>query len=153
MKTSQLDLFNTVGEVKISYKTTGIPYAQVYSSISAYEFLKKIWDHDTIEYHESCCILGLNSKNMICSYKFISHGGISGTVVDPKMIFQFAILTNSTCLILAHNHPSGNLRPSENDRTVTEKIKTAGKFMDLPLLDHLIVTVSGFYSFADEGLM
>jgi DNA repair protein RadC len=153
MKSSQLSIFNTVGEVKISYKTTGIPYAQLYSSRSAYEFLKTIWDADTLEYHESFCVLGLNQKNMICSYKFMSHGGLTATVVDPKMIFQFALLTNATALIISHNHPSGNLRPSDQDRLLTDKIKEVGKFMDLPLLDHVIMTASGFYSFADEGLI
>jgi DNA repair protein RadC len=87
------------------------------------------------------------------SKQFISKGGQAGTVVDPKIIFKVALEHNAASLIVAHNHPSGNLKPSEADITLTKKLKQAGLMLDLPVYDHLIVTDNGFLSMADEGLM
>jgi DNA repair protein RadC len=83
----------------------------------------------------------------------ISKGGVSGTVVDPKMIFHEALLTKSSGIILGHNHPSANPRPSEKDLQLTKKIKEAGKFLEITVLDHIIIAGSSFYSFADEGTL
>lgn len=154
MKTSsQLQIFNTIGEAKVSYRTTGQPYAKVSGSIDAHGFLCTIWDQDTIEYTESFCVLSMNRANKITAYRFISTGGTSSVIVDPKTVFQVGLLTNASALILAHNHPSGNLKPSGADLNLTKKIVSAGQFLDLPVLDHLIVTKDGYYSLADEGHM
>jgi DNA repair protein RadC len=83
----------------------------------------------------------------------VSQGGLSGTVAIPKVIFQVAIKSNACSINLAHNHPSGNHQPSEADIHLTRKLKEAGVLLDLPVLDHLIVSSEGFYSFADEGLL
>jgi DNA repair protein RadC len=80
-------------------------------------------------------------------------GGTSGTVVDPKQLFKSVLSENGVQIILAHNHPSGNLNPSSSDISLTKKLKEAGKLLDIPVLDHLIITNEGFFSFADEGLM
>lgn len=102
---------------------------------------------------EEFVILVLNCANRVLGYARISSGGISGTVADPKVIFQIALKSNGSSLILCHNHPSLNLQPSEADIHLTRKLKEAGLMLDLPVLDHLIVSSEGFYSFADEGLM
>ncbi len=83
----------------------------------------------------------------------ISQGGYSGTVVDPKLVFAIALTTKASAIIAAHNHPSGNLTPSNADLTLTKKLRAAGEVLDLPILDHLIITTEGYYSFADEGLL
>jgi DNA repair protein RadC len=146
-------LYGTIGEAKISYRSTGKPFAAASSSRDAYDFLMGIWDEDTIEYTESFCVICLNRRNKIIAYRFIGHGGVSGVVADLKNIFQVALLTNSSAIIISHNHPSGNLKPSNQDIRLTRNAAEAGKVLDLPVLDHLIVTVDGYYSFADEGLL
>ncbi|WP_027421345.1 RadC family protein [Crocinitomix catalasitica] len=102
--------------------------------------------------HEEFYILNLSRSNEIKSIELISKGGISGTVVDGKLIFKSALAQTSAAIILCHNHPSGNLKPSQADIDLTKKIKEFGKMIDLPVLDHLIITDKGYYSFADEGI-
>jgi DNA repair protein RadC len=103
--------------------------------------------------HEEFWILFLNRANNIISKKQISSGGMAGTVVDPKIIFKAALDEKASSIILCHNHPSGNLQPSEEDKKLTKRITEAGKFLEIAVLDHIIVAHSGFFSFADEGLM
>jgi DNA repair protein RadC len=103
--------------------------------------------------HEEFWILFLNRANMIISKKQISSGGMAGTVVDPKIIFKAALDEKASSIILCHNHPSGNINPSEEDKKLTKKITEAGKVLEIAVLDHIIVAHSGFFSFADEGLL
>jgi DNA repair protein RadC len=103
--------------------------------------------------HEEFWIILLNRANLLTDLRMISKGGVSGTVVDPKMIFHEALLTKSSGIILGHNHPSANPRPSEKDLQLTKKIKEAGKFLEITVLDHIIIAGSSFYSFADEGTL
>ena len=102
--------------------------------------------------HEEFWLLVLNRANLIIKKEMISRGGVAGTVVDTKIIFKAAIENYASSIIICHNHPSGNLKPSEADIKITKNIKDAGKLMEIPLLDHLIVTENEFYSFADEGM-
>lgn len=102
---------------------------------------------------EEFWILLLNRANRILSRERISTGGISGTVVDARVIFSKALIGNACSLILFHNHPSGNLNPSQADINLTQKLKKAGEHLDIAVLDHLIIGESGFYSFADEGIL
>lgn len=102
---------------------------------------------------EEFWILLLNRANRIISRERISAGGISGTVVDARILFQKALTGNACSLILFHNHPSGNLNPSQADISLTQKLKKAGETLDIAILDHLIIGESGFYSFADEGIL
>ena len=95
----------------------------------------------------------LNRANLVLGIVTVSSGGVAGTVADPKMIFGVALKANCSSVLLAHNHPSSNLTPSEADIRLTRKLKEAGKVLDLPVLDHLILTRDGFYSFADEGML
>jgi DNA repair protein RadC len=104
-------------------------------------------------HYEEFWIITLNRGNMVKRTLRISQGSIAGTVADPKKIFKLALEDNASAIILCHNHPSGAVKPSDNDIRITGKCKEAGKFMDLPVLDHLIIGDNKFFSFADEGLL
>ncbi len=103
--------------------------------------------------YEEFWILLLNRANKIIKKVLISEGGITGTVADPKRIFKAAIEQNATSIILCHNHPSGNIKPSDADIKLTNKLKEAGSFLDISILDHIIMGDDTFYSFADEGIL
>lgn len=150
---AQLQIFGTIGEAKISYKTSGIPYAKIHSSQEVVTFLRKVWDEDTLEYTESFLVICLNRSNHIVAYKWIGHGGTAGVTVDVKNVMQFALLSHSSSIVLAHNHPSGNTRPSSQDLKITQTIKSAGQILDIPVIDHLILTKDSYTSFADDGLL
>lgn len=103
--------------------------------------------------HEEFWILLLNRANEVIRPVQISQGGVSGTVADPKIIFKVAVEHLASAIILTHNHPSGNLRPSEADKELTRRLSAAGKMLEIPVLDHIIFTDGGYLSFADEGLL
>lgn len=103
--------------------------------------------------HEVFKILLLNRNNRVTRIETISVGGVAGTVVDPKVIFKKALDEQASSIILSHNHPSGNLQPSSQDLQVTKKLVQAGKTMEINVLDHLIISDKGYYSFLDEGLI
>jgi DNA repair protein RadC len=101
--------------------------------------------------HEEFWVILLSRKSVVLKYKMITQGGFSGTIVDPRQIFNWAILEQASSIILAHNHPSGNLFPSELDRDITKKIVKAGEILGIQVVDHVIITSGGYYSFADHG--
>ena len=103
--------------------------------------------------HEEFWVVLLNRANVVMRQVAVSQGGVAGTVADPKMIFKEALEQLASSIILVHNHPSGNRQPSGADISLTKKLKEAGNFLDLPVLDHLIYTDQGYFSFADEGLL
>ncbi len=103
--------------------------------------------------HEEFWILLLNRNNRVIGQKQISSGGVSGTVVDPKVIFKVALEHLASAIILSHNHPSGNLKPSRQDLDITKKLHLAGNAIEVKVLDHLIISQEGYFSFADEGLL
>lgn len=103
--------------------------------------------------HEEFWVILLNRAHNVVGRERISAGGVAGTVVDAKLVFKAAIAASASAVILAHNHPSGNLKPSDADINLTQKLKNAGIYLDIAVLDHLIVAHTGFYSFADEGMM
>ena len=123
---------------------------KILSSDAAYNLIKNFYSDD-IEILESCFILLLNNASKAIGYAKISQGGITGTVVDVRIVAKYAVDSLATSVILAHNHPSGNLNPSQADISITEKVKNALALLDIKLIEHLILTVDGFYSFADEG--
>jgi DNA repair protein RadC len=104
-------------------------------------------------HHEEFWVLHVNKANEVMTRRKLSTGGMAGTVVDIKILFKTAIEGNAAAIIAMHNHPSGNLQPSQADIDLTRRLKKAGEVLDLPLLDHLIVSERGYYSFADEGMM
>lgn len=123
---------------------------QVKSSADMAGYLKIILkDHP----HEVFAVLFLNTAMKVKGYEIISQGGITGTIADPRIILKKALDTGATSLILCHNHPSGNLRPSRQDEALTQKLKTAASYFDIRVADHIIVSDEGYYSFADEGLI
>lgn len=103
--------------------------------------------------HEVFAVIFLNRANRIKHFEIISSGGMTGTVADPRIILKKALEEEAVSIILSHNHPSGNLRPSKADQDLTEKIKHAAKYFDIQVLDHIIVSNEGYYSFADEGVI
>jgi DNA repair protein RadC len=103
--------------------------------------------------HEEFWVMLLNRANRMTRKKRISEGGVSGTVADPKIIFKLAVDELASGIIVVHNHPSGNLKPSDSDINLTKKIKEAGKVLEISLLDHLIIDHDRYFSFADEGLI
>ncbi|MTI20879.1 JAB domain-containing protein [Fulvivirga sp. RKSG066] len=103
--------------------------------------------------HEEFWVLMLSRSNQVIKKQLISSGGVSGTVADPKIIFKMALDELASSIILSHNHPSGNLKPSQADINLTKKLKEAGEMLEIPVLDHLIFTNDGYFSFADENLM
>lgn len=122
----------------------------IMSSRDAFELLQM---HIGDQNYEYFFVILLNQANKIIKTVNISEGGITGTVVDPKKVFKHAIENNATSIILGHNHPSGSTSPSEQDKKLTTKMKEAGKFLEISVLDHVIVGVEKYYSFADNGEM
>jgi len=143
-----------VAEIKLVYKTNINPSerSKISDSNCAFRIFMQVWDKDKIEYTEAFKVMYLNRANKVLGVHDISEGGINGTVMDIRIILQGALKTNASGIIVAHNHPSGNLEPSETDRQITNKLKNACNFMDIALLDHLILTPGERYiSFADEN--
>jgi DNA repair protein RadC len=103
--------------------------------------------------HEVFAVLFLNRANKINHFEIVSEGGITGTVADPRIILKKALENDAVSLVLCHNHPSGNLKPSKADEALTHKIKQAASYFDIIILDHVIVSNEGYYSFADEGML
>lgn len=144
-----------VAEVELTYKTKvkASQRPQINCSGDAYGLFKQVWEEGKIELVEQFKVLLLNRANKVLGLVNVSSGGVSGTVADPKIIFVAALKANACALIICHNHPSGNLKPSWADEELTIKIKNAGSFLDIKLLDHLIICAEEYYSFADEGLL
>ena len=128
------------------------PKSKIRSSADAAEFIRQFYSDD-IDIFESSFILLLNRANDTIGYAKISQGGITGTVVDPRLVAKYAVESLSPCVILAHNHPSGNLTPSGADKDLTDKIKKGLKLLDIDLLDHIILTNESYYSLSENGDM
>jgi DNA repair protein RadC len=124
---------------------------QIKISSDAYAVLKQSWDDNKIEFVEQFKVMLLNRANKVLGIYEVSTGGISGTVADIRLIFAAAIKSNATSIVLAHNHPSSNTKPSEADILPTRRIKEAGKLLEIKVIDHITVTVENYFSFADEG--
>jgi DNA repair protein RadC len=140
---------NIISEVQISYHLENSTGVSISSSNEAFKVLQSVWN-EHISYKESFYVLLLNRANIVLGYNLLSIGGGTGTVVDIKHLLQLALKTNASGVIVAHNHPSGNLKPSRQDKTLTKKVKQASGLLDIQLLDHLIITETGYFSFADE---
>lgn len=144
-----------VAEVALVYKTKvkASQRPQVNSPEDIYKILVQIWDMDRIELVEDFKALFLNRNNKVLGVLDVSSGGITGTIADPRIILCAAIKANAVNIILAHNHPSGSTKPSSADEQLTQKIKQAAKYLDMQILDHIIITAEGYLSFAEEGLL
>lgn len=142
---------NQIAEIQVSYTSGNSSTVKACSSFISYQIFLDNWNEDTIELQEECKVLLLNRANRVLGIYNLSKGGCSSTIVDPKLLFSVALKTNASAIILAHNHPSGNLSPSDKDILLTRKLMGAGELLDLAVLDHLIITKEGYYSFSDEG--
>ncbi len=142
-----------IAELTASYSPNkNVPVAKLTSSDKVQQFIRKIFPVQ-LEYREAMVCVYLNRANTTIGYSIVSIGGVAGTICDPKIIFQTALLCHASAFILCHNHPSGNLKPSRADIQLTEKIKHGGELLDIMLLDHIILTADGYLSFADEALL
>lgn len=148
------DFITQVAEIEISYKPAIQPSErlEVNTPDKAERVFRSIWKL-SLDHRESFYALLLDRSNKLLGYLLVSVGGLTGTVVDPRIIFQAALKANSCGVILAHNHPSGNPRPSDTDIRLTRKLMEAGKFLDILVHDHLILVPGGFTSMSNEGLL
>ncbi|HEV8079630.1 MAG TPA: DNA repair protein RadC [Chitinophagaceae bacterium] len=130
--------------------TSSLAKTNIKSSNDIAEYLKAILKDYA---YEIFAVVFLNRANKINHFEIISKGGITGTVADPRRILKTALEQDATSIVLCHNHPSGNLKPSKADEELTVKIKEAAKYFDIKVMDHIIVSEEGYYSFADEGML
>ena len=145
----------SLAEVKLSYKSK-VPaetLPEVTSPEQAAGVLYQLWDDDYIEFKEQFVVLLLNNAKRCIGWSRISTGGTTATIVDPGTVFQVALLGNAVSVIVAHNHPSGNLQPSGSDRKLTERIKKSGELLGITLEDHIIITADGYMSFRSKGIL
>ena len=151
----EISKWNNIAEEELIYKSKvkASDRPTITSSKDAADLLLGLWNENKIDFIEQFKLLLLNRANKVLGVIDISSGGVTGTVADPKIIFAAAIKCNAVGIIMAHNHPSGNLKPSRADEELTQKVKGAGLLLDIRLLDHVIVSSEGYYSFADEGLL
>ncbi len=143
-----------MAEVELHYRNKMLvsDMPKITSSTDAVSYLRSIWSVH-IERIEEFMAVCLNRANRVLGWSKISSGGISGTVADPRVIFQIGLKSNASSIILAHNHPSGNKEPSQSDIALTHKLRDAGNTLDIQVLDHIILTSESFYSCADEGII
>ena len=144
-----------IAEIEITYSSKRDkkrPLPVVRSSDDSNKFFRITWSNK-MEHVEEMYLMVLNRANRVLGISKISMGGVNATLVDPKIVFQTALKANASGIIIAHNHPSGSKLPSESDIRLTRKIREAAGFLEITLLDHLIITSEGYYSFADEGIL
>ena len=140
-------------EVTAVYKTKDdINNVKIGSSRDVNDYIRQVYPVD-INIREAMVVLLLNNSNRTLGYSIASIGGLTGTLVDVRLVLRDALLTQSTGLILIHNHPSGTLKPSQSDINITNKVKKAAELMDIKVLDHIILTEDNYFSFADEGMI
>jgi len=151
----QKPIWYHLAEVELVYKTKvrASERPTISNPDDSYQVLKSIWDQDKMNLLEEFKVMYLNGSNRVIGIYEMSSGGITGTVADPRLILVAALKSLAVSLILAHNHPSGNLKASQADIDLTKKINEAGKFHDIKLLDHIIISSEGYFSFANEGYL
>lgn len=162
LSVEQLMQFKGIGQAKAVIIVTALEiglrrrleealeYPKISSSKAVFEIMQPLIG--TLQ-HEEFWVLYLNNSNKVIHKFQLSKGGITGTLVDTRLVFKKAIELSSTAIILTHNHPSGTLKPSMADKKLTEKIKTAGNTLDIKILDHLIITEKAYFSFADDNIL
>ncbi len=142
-------------EIEIVYRNR-MPFDErvnISNSEEAHQVIRNMWDDNKIELLEQFKILLMDRNSNCLGISEVSSGGISSCIVDPRIIFAIALKAKASGIILAHNHPSGNLKASEPDLLITKKLAAGGKLLDIAIMDHLIITSQGYYSFSDNGIM
>ena len=144
-------MFNNVAEIEVVYKPAISDKPIISSSLDAYNVLVNFFPSETLCLQERFVAMYLNRSNRVIGVYHMSTGGITGTVVDVRLLLSVALKTAATGIIIGHNHPSNNLQPSNPDKQLTSKIKEGCSLLDLQLLDHLIITSGGYLSFSEQG--
>lgn len=142
---------NQINEIKVVYSSDKTD-VKITQSSDAYYYLKQFYS-ECMEHREQAVMLLLNRANKVIGHYLLGVGGVAGCVVDRQIAFQVALKCNASGIILSHNHPSGNLKPSKSDEKLTATFAEAGKIIGIGVLDHLILTKESYYSFADEGMI
>lgn len=141
-----------IPQVRLSYVSDcSVEHPKLISAIDVAKFIRSTYEDGEIEYRECFNVIYLNRANKILGFQTVSEGGTAGTIVDNKMIFTGALLANAHAIVLCHNHPSGTLRPSIQDDSITKSAVAAGQQLGIKVLDHVIVTNESFYSYNEEG--
>jgi DNA repair protein RadC len=154
LKTFDMTTDNKLSEIRLYYKPRNIMKPKISCSDDAYKQVLRFYDKNTVALQKQFIVLYLNRANLVLGGHKVFTGGLTGTVADVRLILGIALKACACSIIISHNHPSGNLKPSGADQELTNKLKEAGKLMDINLLDHIILSPEGsFYSFADEGLI
>ncbi|MGB3463912.1 MAG: JAB domain-containing protein [Cyclobacteriaceae bacterium] len=151
---SNLDLFK-IAQIDLVYrhKVKASERPRITHSEDAAKLFRENWDDLTINLCEEFKLILLNRNNRVLGLSKISQGGVTGTVVDPKIIFGLALKSLATGIILAHNHPSGNTKPSRPDINITKKLVNAGDILEINIIDHIILTEDSHFSFADNCML
>jgi DNA repair protein RadC len=154
MKKNEFPL-SRVAEIKLSYHPNfkAVQRPKISEAKQVYKILLENWDLGLIEFQEQFKVVLLNRNNRVIGVCEVSRGGIAGTIVDPKVVFAVALKAGACGIVLAHNHPSGNLTASRSDVDLTGKLCAGAKLLDIEIFDHLIISVDGYLSLADEKLM
>ncbi len=142
-----------VAELLVSYSNNISPEQKIINSDNSYDIVMSLWNLNTIQLQEEVKVIFLNDALMVLGFYSLSKGGISSSIVDIRLILSVALKAIATGIILVHNHPTGNLKPSKADLDITKKLKSACDVMGINLLDHLIISKESYFSFADEGLL
>lgn len=144
-----------VAEVVLTYKSKVKPSERpkIISSQDLYKIFLQYWDLGKIEMVEQFKIILLNASHKVLGICEISSGSVGGCVADPRQIFSAAIKGNAVKIALCHNHPSGSLKPSKADESLTEKLRIGGRFLEIAVMEHIIISTEGYFSFADEGML
>lgn len=143
----------TLPKIQIKVTLTPGEKIKISNSTDAYNILSKLFSEDTVAWTEEVILLAVNKANEVYGWYRLSQGGTTGTILDPKVVFSILLNAGASGFMVAHNHPSGNLKPSQEDIRITKKLFNAGDFLDITLLDHIIITPNGSYlSMADEKL-
>jgi DNA repair protein RadC len=143
---------NTIDKLKLKKYHSKIIKAKIITSKNAYDYIRQFY-FDDIDIYESVFILLIDASNTTIGYAKISQGGVIGTVIDVKLICKYVIDSLAMGVILAHNHPTGNLKASDSDMQITSKVKDALNIFDCKLLDHIILSSNKYLSMADEGIL
>jgi DNA repair protein RadC len=155
IKLEEFERSSKLSELKAVYKsrTKVSRRKSVRQPQDVVEYLRAVWNKDTLELVEEFVVLCLNGSHQVTGWVKVSTGGFNCAAVDPRVVFAVALQTASSAIIVAHNHPSGSLEPSEKDKVVTQQLREGGKLLGIALLDHIILTRDSSLSFASEGLL
>lgn len=142
-----------VSEIQVSYKPNKMVSSKITTSFDAVQIIRKFWNEETIEMQEEVKVILLNNSNCVLGIYNLSKGGIASSLVDIRLVLSVTLKCLAPGIILVHNHPSGNLKPSAADLNIVKKLNQSCKLMDITLFDNIIITKESYMSFADDGLL